>query len=57
MIWALLAVAAVPDRYQSSPKRHTVVERTYDHWMAGYRAKLIPSLMEDFGEKYLYTPR
>lgn len=52
MILPLLLAAAAP--YQSSPERRTVAEKTYDRWSAGYRAKLIPSMMQDFGEKYLY---
>jgi lysophospholipase L1-like esterase len=57
MIALLLAAAAVPDHYQSSPDRRTVVQqRVYDHWEADYLAKLQPSMMQDFGEKYLYAP-
>lgn len=56
MMWALLAAAAAPAYYQSSPERRTVAERSYNHWLADYRARLVPSLMQDFGEKYLYAP-
>lgn len=57
MIALLLATTAVPDHYQSSPERRTVVEqRVYNHWEADYLAKLQPSMMQDFGEKYLYAP-
>jgi len=57
MIALLLAASAVPDHYQSSPERRTVVQqRVYNHWEADYLAKLQPSMMQDFGEKYLYAP-
>lgn len=42
--------------YQSSPERRTVVERDWGPWLGPFRARLVPSLMRDFGEQYLYAP-
>ena len=57
MIALLLAAAAVPDHYQSSPERQALVEdRRYNHWEADYLAKLWSAMHRDFGEKYLYAP-
>ena len=54
---ALATAAAAPAAaYQSSPERRTVAPRTFNHWIAGYRAQLLPSMERDFGEKYLYAP-
>ena len=47
--------AAAQDHYQSSPPRRTVVEKDWGPWLGPYRAKLVPSLMQDFGERYLYA--
>jgi len=56
MIALLLAAAAVPDHYQSSPERQSFVEdRQYNHWEADYLAKLWSAMHRDFGEKYLYA--
>ena len=44
------------DRYQSSPERHIVVEKDWGPWLGPFRARLVPSLMQDFGERYLYAP-
>lgn len=43
--------------YQSSPARRTVPERDWGPWLGPFRAKLVPSLMQDFGERYLYAER
>lgn len=51
---ALLA-AGEPQHYQSSPERRTVVEKDWGQWLGPFRQKLEPSLMEDFGERYLYA--
>ena len=57
MIALLLATAAVPDHYQSSPERQTMVEqRQYNHWEADYLTRLWSAMRQDFGEKYLYAP-
>jgi lysophospholipase L1-like esterase len=45
---------ADPPQYQSSPERRTVVEKDWGPWLGPFRAKLVPSLMQDFGERYLY---
>jgi len=60
MRWMLVAVlalgAAAPEPvYQSSPERRTVVERDWGPWLGPFRAKLVPSLLRDFGERYLYA--
>ncbi|HSI17540.1 MAG TPA: GDSL-type esterase/lipase family protein [Sphingomonas sp.] len=50
------APAHAQDHYQSSPARRTVVEQDWGPWLGPYRARLVPSLMQDFGERYLYAP-
>jgi len=63
MLWAAAALAlttpsgaAAQDGYQSSPPRRTVAkERDWGPWLGPFREKLIPSLMRDFGEQYLYA--
>lgn len=47
---------AAPHDYQSSPERRIVVEKDWGPWLGPFRAKLVPSLMQDFGERYLYAP-
>jgi lysophospholipase L1-like esterase len=47
-------VLADPVHYQSSPERRTVVDKDWGPWLGPFRAKLVPSLMQDFGERYLY---
>ncbi|MEC7932536.1 MAG: GDSL family lipase, partial [Pseudomonadota bacterium] len=49
-------VQAEPEAYQSSPARRAVVEKQWGPWLGPFRAKLVPSLMRDFGERYLYAP-
>lgn len=49
-------VQAEPEAYQSSPARRTVEEKQWGPWLGPFRAKLVPSLMRDFGERYLYAP-
>ncbi|RZL76879.1 MAG: GDSL family lipase, partial [Sphingomonas sp.] len=51
---ALLSSAVRAEPYQSSPERRTVVERDWGRWLGPFRAKLVPSLMQDFGERYIY---
>jgi lysophospholipase L1-like esterase len=41
--------------YQSSPARRTVQDRDWGPWLGPFRAQLVPSLMQDFGERYLYA--
>ena len=50
----LLSSAAAAQSYQSSPERRTVIERDWGRWLGPFRAKLVPSLMQDFGERYIY---
>lgn len=50
------AAAADEPVYQSSPERRTVQERDWGPWLGPFRQKLVPSLMQDFGERYLYAP-
>lgn len=40
--------------YQSSPERRTVTEKDWGPWLGPFRAKLVPVLMQDFGERYIY---
>jgi lysophospholipase L1-like esterase len=42
--------------YQSSPERRVVIAKDWGPWLGPFRAKLVPSLMRDFGERYLYAP-
>jgi len=53
----VLAQASPPDAtgYQSSPERRVVVEREWGPWLGPFRARLVPSLMRDFGERYIYA--
>ncbi|MDB5704018.1 MAG: hypothetical protein JWN66_1134 [Sphingomonas bacterium] len=50
------APAFAQDHYQSSPERRIVVDKDWGPWLGPYRATLVPSLMQDFGERYLYAP-
>lgn len=51
---ALASGAAEAEPYQSSPQRHVVTEKAWGPWLGPFRAKLVPSLMQDFGERYIY---
>lgn len=53
----LLAAAAERDPpYRSSPERRTVEDtRDWGRWLGPFRARLVPSMMQDFGERYLYA--
>jgi lysophospholipase L1-like esterase len=51
-----LPFEAAADQYQSSPERRVVVEKDWGPWLGPFRAKLVPSLMQDFGERYVYQP-
>jgi lysophospholipase L1-like esterase len=51
---ATVAAAGEPS-YQSSPERRVVAERDWGPWLGPFRQKLVPSLMQDFGERYLYA--
>ncbi|WP_375419594.1 GDSL-type esterase/lipase family protein [uncultured Sphingomonas sp.] len=42
--------------YQSSPERRTTVDKDWGPWLNPFRAKLVPVLMQDFGERYIYQP-
>ncbi len=54
---ALLVAAGEPAHYQSSPQRRTVEDsHDWGPWAGPFRAKLVPSMMQDFGERYLYAP-
>lgn len=54
---ALLLCAAGEPHYQSSPERRTVTDRhDWGAWAGPFRDRLVPSLMQDFGERYLYAP-
>ncbi len=47
---------AQPVPHQNSPERRTVQDKDWGQWLGPFRAKLIPSLMRDFGEQYIYAP-
>jgi len=62
--WLALGLAALllltgqafaQDGYQSSRGRRTVAEHDWGPWLGLFRKQLLPSLMEDFGEQYLYA--
>jgi lysophospholipase L1-like esterase len=53
---ALGAVTSAKAQYQSSPPRRTVPERPIPGILGRFRAELVPALMEDFGELYIYAP-
>ncbi|MBW4329639.1 GDSL family lipase [Stakelama sp. CBK3Z-3] len=42
--------------FQNSPERREVKEKDWGPWLGPFREKLVPSLMQDFGERYLYIP-
>lgn len=44
-----------PSVYQSSPERRTVKDKDWGPWLGPFRASLVPSLMQDFGERYIYA--
>lgn len=58
MLLAAVALVATdaPAKYRSSPERRTVAEHDWGPWLGPFRRKLVPSLMQDFGERYLYAP-
>ena len=49
------AMPEVLEQYQSSPARRTVTERDWGPWLGPFRSRLVPSLMRDFGERYIYA--
>jgi lysophospholipase L1-like esterase len=53
---AFASSAAGAQPYQSSPERRVGVEKEWGRWLGPFRAKLVPSLMQDFGERYIYQP-
>lgn len=50
------AAQAAPGAYQSAPQRRVVADKDWGPWLGPFRARLVPSLMQDFGERYLYAP-
>jgi lysophospholipase L1-like esterase len=57
LVALLLAGAADPQPpYRSSPERRIVDDRReWGPWLGPFRAKLAPSMLQDFGERYLYA--
>jgi lysophospholipase L1-like esterase len=53
---AMPPAGAQENVYQSSPERRTVQEKDWGPWLGPFRAKLVPGMMQDFGERYLYAP-
>lgn len=53
---ALLCMAAADGepRYRSSTARRIVAERDWGPVLGPYRQRLVPSMMKDFGERYIY---
>ncbi len=52
----LLLLAAAPAPYQSSPPRRVLVDtRDWGPWAGPFRQSLVPVLMQDFGERYIYA--
>ncbi|MBR0552790.1 GDSL family lipase [Sphingomonadaceae bacterium LXI357] len=51
-------VSAQESTYQSSPERRTIADaKDWGPWLGPFREKLVPSLMRDFGERYIYADR
>lgn len=51
-----MLVAAGPPPYQSSPPRRTATDtRDWGPWAGPFREGLVPVLMQDFGERYIYA--
>lgn len=42
--------------YRSSPERRVAAERDWGPWLGPFRRRLTTTLLEDFGERYLYAP-
>ncbi|WP_260925947.1 GDSL-type esterase/lipase family protein [Novosphingobium sp. 9] len=56
-VTTLPARAQTPVPYQSSPERRTIQDdRAWGPWLGPFREKLVPSMMQDFGERYIYAP-
>lgn len=49
------SVPALAADYQSSPERQAAAPKDWGPWLGPFREKLVPKLMEDFGEQYLYA--
>lgn len=49
------AAQAAPGAYQNAPQRRVVADKDWGPWLGPFRARLVPSLMQDFGERYLYA--
>ncbi|WP_076069504.1 GDSL-type esterase/lipase family protein [Sphingomonas montana] len=56
LLLAVPAAAAADADYRSAPARRTVAEKDWGPVLGPYRASLVPSLMQDFGERYIYQP-
>ncbi|HXH15966.1 MAG TPA: GDSL-type esterase/lipase family protein [Sphingomonas sp.] len=52
----LATPAALAGPYQSAPERRIVADKDWGPWLGPFRARLVPSLMQDFGERYIYQP-
>jgi lysophospholipase L1-like esterase len=50
-----VAIPPAPTHYQSSPDRRVIVDKDWGPWLGPFRARLVPSLMQDFGERYIYA--
>lgn len=50
-----LSAGAEAQQYRSAPARRVETQaRDWGPWISPYRARLVPVLMQDFGERYLY---
>ncbi|MBD8548283.1 GDSL family lipase [Sphingomonas sp. CFBP 8760] len=56
VVFAIVLSSSTTDAqtYRSSPERRVVVDRDWGPWLGPFRARLIPGLMQDFGERYVY---
>lgn len=55
LLFGLQALPATAQHYQTLPERRTVAEKDWAQWLGPFRARVVPTLMEDFGERNFYA--